>query len=54
MAHIDQPSPRLTLLQGVTVIEQPHSVAIRYAGRLLALLGARVLQAGAPDATGVG
>ena len=54
MAHIDQPSPHLTLLQGVTVIEQPYSVAIRYAGRLLALLGARVLQAGAPDATGVG
>lgn len=54
MSPIDKPSPRLTLLQGVTVIEQPHSVAIRYAGRLLAQLGARVLQAGAPDAAGVG
>lgn len=54
MSLIDQPSPRLTLLQGVTVIEQPHSVAIRYAGRLLMQLGARVLQAGAPDAAGVG
>lgn len=46
--------PTLTLLAGVTVIELPHSVAIRYARRLLAALGARVLQAGAPDATGVG
>lgn len=43
-----------TLLAGLTVIEQPHSVALRYCGRLLAALGARVLQAGAPWATGVG
>ncbi len=41
-------------LAGITVIEQPHSVALRYAGRLLAALGARVLQAGPPDAAGVG
>ena len=42
------------LLAGVCVIEQPDSVAIRYAGHLLAALGARVLQAGVPEATGVG
>ena len=54
MPRVDPSSPSLTLLAGVTVIELPHSVALRYAGRLLAALGARVLQAGAPDATGVG
>ncbi|MFN0186112.1 MAG: CoA transferase, partial [Aquabacterium sp.] len=42
------------LLCGITVLEQPASVAARYAGRLLAACGATVWQLGAPDNRGVG
>lgn len=45
---------RSQLLAGLTVIELPHSVAIRYCGRLLAAMGARVLQVGAASTDGVG
>ncbi len=45
---------RSQLLTGLTVIELPHSVAIRYCGRLLAAMGARVLQVGAASTDGVG
>ncbi len=41
-------------LAGLTVVEFPGSVATRYCGRLLAGHGARVMQAGAPSARGIG
>ncbi len=41
-------------LAGLTVLEFPASVAIRYCGRLFAYYGARVLQAGSPSPIGVG
>ncbi len=41
-------------LAGLTVLEVPDSVAIRYCGKLFAHHGARVLQAGQPSNVGVG
>lgn len=41
-------------LAGLTVREHPDNLAIRYCGRLLAALGARVEQVGAPSMTGLG
>ncbi len=41
-------------LGGLSVLEFPDSVAIRYCGRLFASQGARVLQAKAPDAAAIG
>ncbi len=41
-------------LAGLTILECPDGVATRYCGRLFAAHGATVLQAGPPDATGVG
>jgi len=41
-------------LAGLTILETPDGVAVRYCGRLFAMHGARVLQAGVPDKTGVG
>ncbi|HEX2890819.1 CaiB/BaiF CoA-transferase family protein [Vineibacter terrae] len=41
-------------LAGLTVLECPDGVATRYCGRLFTAHGATVLQAGPPDATGVG
>lgn len=41
-------------LAGLTVLEVPDSVAIRYCGKLFAYHGARVLQAATPSAAGVG
>ena len=41
-------------LAGLTVLEVPDSVAIRYCGKLFAHRGARVVQAARPSAAGVG
>ncbi len=41
-------------LSGLTVREHPDNLAIRYCGRLLAVLGARVEQVGTPSTTGLG
>lgn len=41
-------------LAGLTVLEHPDSVAIRYCGKLLAAHGARVIQTAEPSQTGVG
>jgi len=40
-------------LAGLTVLEHPDSVAIRYCGKLLAAHGARVIQTAEPSQTGV-
>lgn len=41
-------------LAGLTILECPDGVATRYCGRLFAAHGATVLQAGSPNAIGVG
>ena len=41
-------------LAGLTVLEHPDSVAIRYCGKLFAVHGARVIQATEPSPVGVG
>ena len=41
-------------LAGLTVLEYPDSVAIRYCGKLFAAHGARVIQAAEPSPVGVG
>lgn len=43
-----------TALAGLTVLEYPDSVAIRYCGKLFAAHGARVVQAAPPSSTGAG
>jgi crotonobetainyl-CoA:carnitine CoA-transferase CaiB-like acyl-CoA transferase len=41
-------------LAGLTVVEHPDSIAIRYCGRLFSAHGARVIQAAEPPPVGVG
>ena len=52
----DAPAGAMTkdALAGLTILEHPDNVAIRYCGRIFAEHGARVLQASAPSAVGVG
>lgn len=41
-------------LAGLTILEHPENVAIRYCGKLFAAHGARVLQAASPPSGGIG
>ncbi len=41
-------------LTGLTVLEHPDNVAVRYCGKLFAAHGARVVQASPPPAAGIG